>query len=122
MSTTLWSNLCSLNYVFDREIQASGLQGPISSNISICNLTELISDSNGGGSVFPNLSNMTSLLRLMLRSYNLSGPIPDLSAMIALNILDLSFNKLEGSVPDLEDLKSATNLEDIYISRCLYIM
>ncbi|XP_004309629.1 PREDICTED: probable LRR receptor-like serine/threonine-protein kinase At1g07650-like [Fragaria vesca subsp. vesca] len=93
-----WSQLNKL------EIQASGLQGPIPSSISVLsNLTELrISDLNGGCSEFPNLTNMKSMTRLMLRSCNLSGQIPDLKAMTVLNRLDLSFNRLEGSFPDVE--------------------
>ncbi|XP_021823328.1 probable leucine-rich repeat receptor-like serine/threonine-protein kinase At3g14840 [Prunus avium] len=45
------------------EIQASGLHGPIPSSISVLsNLTELrFSDLNGGGSKFPNLSNIRGM-------------------------------------------------------------
>ncbi|KAL6201309.1 hypothetical protein ACLB2K_025023 [Fragaria x ananassa] len=96
------------------EIQASGLQGPIPSSISVLsNLTELrISDLNGGGSEFPDLTNMKSMQRLMLRSCNLSGPIPDLKAMTVLNRLDLSFNRLEGSFPDVE----AMDVQYLYLT------
>ncbi|KAK9936662.1 hypothetical protein M0R45_013491 [Rubus argutus] len=95
------------NQLKQLEIQASGLQGPIPSSISVLsNITELrISDLNGGGSVIPNLRNMINMQRLMLRSCNLSGSIPPyLFSMSQLNKIDLSFNKLEGSIPDLEDL------------------
>ncbi|KAK7853633.1 putative lrr receptor-like serine/threonine-protein kinase [Quercus suber] len=51
------------------EIQASGFEGPIPSNISILsNLIELrISDVVGGGSKFPNLSSMKGMERLFLK-------------------------------------------------------
>ncbi|XP_050368366.1 probable LRR receptor-like serine/threonine-protein kinase At1g07650 [Argentina anserina] len=110
----------SWNQLEKLEIQASGLEGPIPSTISILNkLTELrISDLTGRGSLFPNLSDMISMQRLMLRSCNLYGPIPDLSAMTSLNVLDLSFNKLEGSVPDFEKHKliDDTKLQYLYLT------
>ncbi|KAM5584910.1 putative leucine-rich repeat receptor-like serine/threonine-protein kinase [Rosa sericea] len=101
------------------EIQASGLEGPIPSSISVLsNLTELrISDLNGGGSEFPNLTNMKSMKKLMLRSCGLSGPIPDLKAMAGLTELDLSFNKLEGNFPDLEAMAlDPDNLQYMYLT------
>ncbi|KAL6206761.1 hypothetical protein ACLB2K_024008 [Fragaria x ananassa] len=103
-----------VNLINCREIQASGLQGPIPSSISVLSdLTELrISDLNGGDSEFPNLTNMKSMTRLMLRSCNLSGQIPDLKAMTVLNILDLSFNRLEGSFPNVE----AMHVQYLYLT------
>nr|POF08867.1 putative lrr receptor-like serine/threonine-protein kinase [Quercus suber] len=93
------------------EIEASGFEGPIPSSISILsNLTELrISDLVGEGSKFPNLSSMTGMIRLMLRSCNISGPIPPyISNMTQLQILDLSFNQLDGTVPNFDGLESLT--------------
>ncbi|KAL6195729.1 hypothetical protein ACLB2K_031347 [Fragaria x ananassa] len=75
-----------------------------------------ISD-NGGGPVFPNLTNMKIMRRLMLRSCNLSGPIPDLKAMPVLNILDLSFNRLEGSFTDVDTMVlDPDNLQYLYLT------
>ncbi|GMY37739.1 probable leucine-rich repeat receptor-like serine/threonine-protein kinase At3g14840 isoform X2 [Fagus crenata] len=101
------------------EIQASGLEGPLPSSISVLsNLIELrISDLLGGGSEFPPLNNMTLMNRLMLRSCNLSGPIPAyISSMTNLQTLDLSFNKLEENVPDLSGLYY---LEYMILAKCL---
>ncbi|KAM5574682.1 hypothetical protein ABKV19_013899 [Rosa sericea] len=62
------------------------------------------------------LGNITTLKYLNLETSMFSGTVPpELGKLVNLQNLDLSFNKLEGSIPDLEDLKSATNLEDIYI-------
>ncbi|RVW29604.1 putative leucine-rich repeat receptor-like serine/threonine-protein kinase [Vitis vinifera] len=91
------------------EIQASGFEGPIPSDISVLNnLSELrISDLTGESSKFPPLTNMISLRRLMLRSCNISDLIPkDIADMKNLLALDLSFNKLEGNIPDLRGLGS----------------
>ncbi|KAL6538928.1 hypothetical protein OROMI_025254 [Orobanche minor] len=47
------------------ELQSSGFEGPIPSNISNLNLTQLrISDLGGGDSEFPNLGNMIGMTRL----------------------------------------------------------
>ncbi|KAI3796767.1 hypothetical protein L1987_39452 [Smallanthus sonchifolius] len=75
-----------------REIQGSGLEGPIPASISLLtNLTQLaISDLNGDGSLFPNLSSMTNMQKLVLRGCNLRGTIPDyLSQMSKLQYIDL---------------------------------
>jgi Leucine-rich repeat (LRR) protein len=106
-----WTNLKEL------EIVGSGLEGPIPSSISLLkNLENLrISDLNGNGSKFPQLSNMTGLLRLILRSCNLYGNISsDLSKMPMLKLIDLSFNKLEGEIP--EDMRSLENLKELYLT------
>ncbi|KAF4347434.1 hypothetical protein G4B88_029906 [Cannabis sativa] len=98
------------------EMQASGFEGPIPSNLFVLNnLTQLrISDLNGGVSEFPNLRNMKSMERLMLRSCNIRGRIPDyLSNLTELKTLDLSFNRLEGTIPNLEDL---LHLAGIYLT------
>ncbi|KAL6538927.1 hypothetical protein OROMI_025253 [Orobanche minor] len=76
------------------ELQSSGFEGPIPSNISNLNLTQLrISDLGGGDSEFPNLGNMIGMTRLMLRSCNIYG------------YKSLSFNKIQGEIPDLEGLR-----------------
>ncbi|KAF3946325.1 hypothetical protein CMV_027397 [Castanea mollissima] len=89
------------------DIQAKGFEGPIPSSISILiNLTELrISDLVGGGSKFPNLGSSTRMIRLMLKSCNIFGPIPtSILNLIQLQTLDLSFNRLDGIVPDFGGL------------------
>ncbi|KAM3748545.1 hypothetical protein ACB098_05G117600 [Castanea mollissima] len=92
------------------EIQASGFEGPIPSNISILsNLTEL--DLVGGDSKFPNLGSSTRMSRLMLKSCNISGPIPpSIQNMTQLQTLDLSFNRLDGIIPYFGGLTKLTYL------------
>ncbi|CAH1416315.1 unnamed protein product [Lactuca virosa] len=104
-----WSHLEKL------EIQGSGLEGPIPESLSfLSNLTELrISDLSGEGSHFPNLSRLTNMSLLVLRSCNITGMIPDnISNMSLLKHLDLSFNKLNGDIPDVSRL----NLEKMYLT------
>ncbi|KAJ4844264.1 hypothetical protein Tsubulata_009810 [Turnera subulata] len=84
------------------EMHASGLQGPIPSNISTLNsLVELrISDTMGPSQGFPMLSNMTGMVRLVLRNCNISGELPAyVWSMKLLEMLDVSFNKLVGEIP-----------------------
>ncbi|KAF7151348.1 hypothetical protein RHSIM_Rhsim02G0089100 [Rhododendron simsii] len=100
------------------ELEASGFEGPIPSNISLLrNLTELrITDLNGGGpSDFPSLENMTKMQKLMLRNCNISGSIPGyLGNFSALTELDLTYNRLEGNITNL---KAAGKLQWIYLTR-----
>ncbi|XP_024028525.1 probable leucine-rich repeat receptor-like serine/threonine-protein kinase At3g14840 [Morus notabilis] len=98
------------------EMQASGFEGPIPSSLSLLsNLTELrISDLNGESSDFPDLTNMTNLETLMLRSCNLRGRIPEnIRTLESLSVLDLSFNKLEGEIPDFENIM---RLDTLYLT------
>ncbi|CAL5412409.1 unnamed protein product [Camellia sinensis] len=71
------------------ELEASGFEGPIPSDISLLrNLTEIrITDLNGGASEFPKLENMTALEKLMLRNCNISGTIPVYLASFPLKVL-----------------------------------
>ncbi|XP_058754552.1 probable leucine-rich repeat receptor-like serine/threonine-protein kinase At3g14840 isoform X2 [Vicia villosa] len=93
-----WTNISTLI------IQGSGLSGPIPSEISLLrNLIELrISDLNGSEyAPLPQLSNMISLNRLVMRNCNINGNLPEsIENMTALKHLDLSFNKLNGTIPD----------------------
>ncbi|KAK1378364.1 Leucine-rich repeat transmembrane protein kinase [Heracleum sosnowskyi] len=110
-------NFQSWKHLEQLEIQASGFEGPIPSSISdLSNLTELlISNLNGGASVFPRLENMTNLRRLMLRSCNISGEIPkNLSELSKLQSLDLSFNNLAGDIQS--DFSGIKSLEIMYLT------
>ncbi|KAI4333503.1 hypothetical protein L6164_018299 [Bauhinia variegata] len=84
-------------------IQGSGLSGPIPSGISsLTNLIDLrITDlKNGADSTFPELTNMTRLQTLILRSCNIIGTLPEyLGNFRSLITIDLSFNKLSGTIP-----------------------
>ncbi|XP_058754547.1 probable leucine-rich repeat receptor-like serine/threonine-protein kinase At3g14840 isoform X2 [Vicia villosa] len=84
-------------------IQGSGLSGPIPSGISLLtNLTNLrISDLNGSDyAPLPQLNNLTSLEKLILRNCNINGTLPNyLRNMTTLKHLDLSFNNLSGIIP-----------------------
>ncbi|CAI8593299.1 unnamed protein product [Vicia faba] len=84
-------------------IQGSGLSGPIPSKISLLrNLIDLrISDLNGSEyAPLPQLNNMTSLSKLILRNCNINGALPDLGTMKTLKYLDFSFNKFSGTIPN----------------------
>ncbi|KAL3739799.1 hypothetical protein ACJRO7_021118 [Eucalyptus globulus] len=90
------------------EMHASGFEGPIPSHISALNkVKELrISDIDGHLQLFPALDNMTGLVKLVLRSCNLSGQIPAYMWKLQnLEFLDLSFNKLTGQIPATINLK-----------------
>ncbi|XP_058745447.1 probable leucine-rich repeat receptor-like serine/threonine-protein kinase At3g14840 isoform X3 [Vicia villosa] len=100
-----WTNINTLI------IQGSGLSGPIPSEISLLkNLTDLrISDLNGSEyAPLPQLKNMTSLSKLLLRNCNINGTLPDLGTKASLKYLDFSFNKLSGTIPstyaDINDI------------------
>ncbi|KAK7243159.1 hypothetical protein RIF29_37947 [Crotalaria pallida] len=83
-------------------MHASGLEGPIPSNISLLtNLTQLrISDIKGPSQNFPILSNMKGMIRLILRSCNITGELPSyMWTMNKLEMFDVSFNKLVGEIP-----------------------
>ncbi|XP_062095695.1 probable leucine-rich repeat receptor-like serine/threonine-protein kinase At3g14840 [Humulus lupulus] len=100
------------------EMEASGFSGPIPPSISTsANLTQLsITDLNGeNSSDFPDLSNMTDLSELTMRSCNLRGNIPEnIRNLRGLNVLDLSFNKLEGPLPNFQ--QSLFSLSHIYLT------
>ncbi|XP_023730748.1 probable LRR receptor-like serine/threonine-protein kinase At1g07650 isoform X2 [Lactuca sativa] len=109
-------NLESWSQLEELEIHASGLEGPIPESVSfLSNLIELrISDLSGEGLKFPDLSRLTNMKTLMLRSCNITGKIPDYISNISnLKHLDLSFNNLNGEIPDLSGLKS---MEKIYLT------
>ncbi|GJX23255.1 probable leucine-rich repeat receptor-like serine/threonine-protein kinase [Tanacetum coccineum] len=81
-----WNNLDSLR------IQASGLEGPIPSSITLLpTLTDLrISDLNGPDTLCPPFINTTSFKNLILRSCNLIGNLPEsLSASKVLLVVSL---------------------------------
>ncbi|XP_054815727.1 probable LRR receptor-like serine/threonine-protein kinase At1g53430 isoform X2 [Prosopis cineraria] len=86
------------------DMEGTGLEGSIPSTISLLtNLKELrISDLTGSTTMtFPDLTNLKSLERLVLRNCLVTGPIPTYIGEIkTLKTLDLSFNKLTGPIPD----------------------
>ncbi|XP_058745446.1 probable leucine-rich repeat receptor-like serine/threonine-protein kinase At3g14840 isoform X2 [Vicia villosa] len=68
-----------------------------------------ISDLNGSEyAPLPQLKNMTSLSKLLLRNCNINGTLPDLGTKASLKYLDFSFNKLSGTIPstyaDINDI------------------
>ncbi|PON69847.1 Phosphorylase kinase, gamma catalytic subunit [Parasponia andersonii] len=83
------------------DMQGTSMQGPIPSNISLLtSLTELrISDLSGPSIAFPDLKDLKSLERLILRNCSISGQIPEYIGNFSLRTLDLSFNKLAGEIP-----------------------
>ncbi|XP_062096121.1 probable LRR receptor-like serine/threonine-protein kinase At1g07650 isoform X3 [Humulus lupulus] len=95
------------------EMEASGFNGPIPSSLSTLDkMTEIrITDLNGESSYFPNLTRMSNLKKLMMRSCNLKGHIPyyihDLKKLVT---LDLSFNKLDGQLPNFENLDQLSKM------------
>ncbi|XP_028763745.1 probable LRR receptor-like serine/threonine-protein kinase At1g53430 [Neltuma alba] len=86
------------------DMEGTGMEGPIPSTISLLtNLKQLrISDLKGTTMMtFPNLKNLISLERLILRNCLITGPIPTyIGEMKSLKTLDLSFNKLTDSIPN----------------------
>ncbi|XVF40260.1 hypothetical protein PTKIN_Ptkin01aG0097900 [Pterospermum kingtungense] len=98
------------------EMQGSGLEAPIPSSISgLGNLTNLIiSDINGTNQPFPDLRNMSSIRRIILKKCSISGRIPEyVWEMNDLHVLDLSFNRLDG---ELEDVIPPGNLKFIFLT------
>ncbi|KAI4304436.1 hypothetical protein MLD38_039946 [Melastoma candidum] len=84
------------------EVHASGLEGPIPAKISLLSAMEelRISDMVTPAQQFPDVTNMTALVKLVLRNCNLSGAIPqDIWTMTYLQVLDVSFNNLVGQIP-----------------------
>lgn len=99
-----WIQLTRLDMV------ATGLDGPIPTGVSLLNImVDLrISDIVSPRQLFPDLSNMTGLVRLVLRNCNMSGEIPSyIWNSKELEVVDLSFNKLVGEIPATITAKSA---------------
>ncbi|KAI6703553.1 hypothetical protein NL676_012689 [Syzygium grande] len=91
------------------EMIASGLEGPIPTGVSLLNnmVGLRISDIIGPRQLFPDLSNMTGLVTLVLRNCNISGEIPSyIWNFQELEVVDLSFNKLVGEIPATITAKS----------------
>lgn len=97
-------------------IEGSGLSGPIPTIDSLENLFYIrISDLNGDGTAFPQLSNLSKLETLILRSCNLIEKLPaSLLEFERLQTLDVSFNRLSEEIPaDLSELK---NLDYLFLT------
>ncbi|XP_021772427.1 probable LRR receptor-like serine/threonine-protein kinase RFK1 isoform X2 [Chenopodium quinoa] len=88
------------------EMHASGLQGPIPSSISFLDgLTEF--DINGSIQNFPDLRNMTGLVRLVLRNCSIAGELPVyLWDITSLKMIDVSLNNLVGEIPNDINVKN----------------
>ncbi|CAI9270566.1 unnamed protein product [Lactuca saligna] len=86
-----------------RDIQGSGLEGPIPVTVSLLkNLTQLISDLNGNSSkYFPDLRNMTGVEQLDLSFNNLEGDIPDLKEL-DMEKMYLTSNSLNGNACEID--------------------
>ncbi|XP_028755434.1 probable LRR receptor-like serine/threonine-protein kinase At1g53430 [Neltuma alba] len=88
----------------EMSLEGTSMEGPIPTTIShLTNLSELrISDLHGPAMIrFPNLENLKSLRRLVLRSCSIHDSIPNyIGEMQYLYRFDLSFNKLTGKIAD----------------------
>ncbi|KAL1829621.1 hypothetical protein ACET3Z_008033 [Daucus carota] len=93
----------SWNLLTRLEMCGSGLEGPIPSNISVLEkLIDLrITDIKSPIQQFPDLSRITGIIRLVLRSCNLSGEFPPyIWQMQLVEVVDASFNRLVGEIPN----------------------
>ncbi|XP_028755426.1 probable LRR receptor-like serine/threonine-protein kinase At1g53430 isoform X3 [Neltuma alba] len=97
----------------EMSLEGTSMEGPIPTIIShLTNLSELrISDLHGPAIMrFPNLENLTSLRRLVLRNCSIHDSIPNyIGKMENLYRVDLSFNKLTGIIPN-----NISNLTALY--------
>ncbi|XP_028772696.1 probable LRR receptor-like serine/threonine-protein kinase At1g53430 [Neltuma alba] len=93
-----WTECIYLN------MQGTGMEGPIPSTISLLkNLKELrVSDLSGNTTMkFPDLKDMKSLQRLVLRNCSITGEIPKyIGEMKDLKTLFLTNNYLSGKIPE----------------------
>ncbi|KAL6196881.1 hypothetical protein ACLB2K_032494 [Fragaria x ananassa] len=93
-----WSSDAA-NYL---DLRSNSFSGPIPSNYDqlLPNLAELsLSDNNLSASIPPTLCNMSSLLRLVLRSNHLSGDYPRAwSLWPEITVVDVSDNDLTGNI------------------------
>ncbi|XP_078154360.1 putative LRR receptor-like serine/threonine-protein kinase At1g56140 isoform X2 [Carex rostrata] len=107
-----WTGLLDLRF------QGNSFQGPIPSSFSnLVNLTSLrigdIAD-NTSSSKLDFVSNLTSLIFLILRNCKISDTLPtDFSMFKSLQLLDLSFNNITGEVP--QSLFSLSSLNYLFL-------
>ncbi|KAK3206736.1 hypothetical protein Dsin_020782 [Dipteronia sinensis] len=114
--TTTSMGVFQIFFKAGRELQGSGLEGPIPSSIyGLKNLKQLkISDINGTNQAFPEIQNLTALTRIILRNCSISGEIPPyIWGIINLRNLDLSFNNLTG---ELSNVPIAGSMKFIFLS------
>ncbi|KAH7543982.1 hypothetical protein JRO89_XS15G0076700 [Xanthoceras sorbifolium] len=105
-----WTKLTRL------DLQGTSMEGPIPSSITLLtNLAALrITDLTGASSDFPNLQDMKSMRRLILRNCLITGTIPlYIGDLKSLKTFFLANNSLTGPVPDWI-LNSKKNLDLSY--------
>ncbi|KAI9101456.1 hypothetical protein K1719_023938 [Acacia pycnantha] len=99
-------------------LQGTSLQGPIPTTISqLTKLTVLYICYLLGPTTmrFPNLKNLTSLQKLVLRNCSINDSIPSyIGEMVYLDTLDLSFNKLIGEIPN--NINDLTYLKYMFLN------
>ncbi|KAJ0081074.1 hypothetical protein Patl1_10415 [Pistacia atlantica] len=97
------------------EILGSGLDGPIPSSISVLeNLIQLkISDITGARQAFPELRNMSNIIRMDLSFNKLSGELPYVRIYGIFKFIFLSGNFLSGNIPK-SILKKGSNVDLSY--------
>ncbi|KAL5803173.1 hypothetical protein ACOSQ3_031618 [Xanthoceras sorbifolium] len=106
-----WTKLTRL------DLQGTSMEGPIPSSITLLtNLAALrITDLTGASSDFPNLQDMKSMRRLILRNCLITGTIPlYIGDLKSLKTLDLSFNQLTGQIPTT--LESLGEIDHIFLA------
>ncbi|CAL0326494.1 unnamed protein product [Lupinus luteus] len=83
-------------------MQGTSMEGPIPATISsLTKLKELRISDLKAPTPFPDLKELKTLNRLVLRNCLMTGPIPDFVGELSmLKVLDLSFNRLSGLIPD----------------------
>ncbi|KAK3432911.1 hypothetical protein EUGRSUZ_D00418 [Eucalyptus grandis] len=102
LTGNLPTSFAGLINLTDLRINDNNFSGRIPEFIKNClQLNRLkMSDIISPRQLFPNLSNMTGLVTLVLRSCNISGEIPSyIWNLEELEVVDLSFNRLVGEIP-----------------------
>ncbi|OIW17947.1 hypothetical protein TanjilG_17783 [Lupinus angustifolius] len=102
LSGNIPATFSQLQNLIDFRINDNSLNGKIPSFIQNWKLLQRlrISDINGPSQTFPILNNMKGMIRLILRSCNITGKLPSyMWTMNKLEMFDVSFNNLVGEIP-----------------------